>query len=81
MPKLLFPELALANVSVECLVQYMDGAARFVSSMMKKAIYLQYGICPFQFDVVVAMGEAQRKDKDSFMEIPEGLYKGNIFSA
>merc|ERR1719295_344801 len=49
----------------------MDGAARFVSSMMKKAIYLQYGICPFQFDMVVAMGEAQRQDRDVKVDVDD----------
>ena len=46
------------------LVEYLGAAAKFVSSMIHQSNqFWKYGICPFQFDMVVAMGEAQRKER------------------
>lgn len=43
-------------------MQYIGGAAQFVCNMVQNSNTLKYGICPFQFDVVIAVGEPVDKD-------------------
>lgn len=84
MPRLVWGGLiAKWNISLDILVQYIYGAARFVSDKVKKANIDGDGICPFQFDVLIAIGECIQMETDSMDETkhrprPHRDYVGDI---
>jgi len=63
MPKLnIHSSLIKLNASLEVTVKYLESAARFVSNQIQTSKFGGGAACPFQFDVVMAMGEPIEMD-------------------
>lgn len=56
---MLFTPMTTFNNSLEHTVQYMSGATAFIQNLIRTN-----NICPFQFDVVIAMGKPEKVDED-----------------
>jgi len=58
MPKLMFSPMTKINNHIEATVGYMEQATSFVKSLITSSQNSKLTVCPFQFDLVIAVGEA-----------------------
>lgn len=66
MCRLLFKTLTVYDASLESTVQYMTAAMAFIQNMLKTTNTWKTGLCPFQFDMVIAMGEPKQIQNTDF---------------
>jgi len=59
MPKVMFTPGTKINSSLKATVMYMVGATTFVQNLLTRSKDYISGICPFQFDVAIAVGKPQ----------------------
>jgi len=64
MPRLILTDLQEFNCSLEAFVQFLLSACTFVSDLIKNSIPKSHVTCPFQFDVLIAMGQPIKTEVD-----------------